>query len=111
MISSHHLATTLLFDVLRRLSQYLNMCMAALDYKVVEAPGACNHFYLKPILVKLERVCYINPILPVSLVDLFAGRRSASRGDPKSGGGGSGDGGSGNKKPCPMCCPRREPHK
>ena len=45
-ISIPHLATTLLFDVLRRWSQYLNRCVAASDSKVVEAPGGRVPFSL-----------------------------------------------------------------
>ena len=39
MISSPHLATTLLFDVSRRWIQYLNRCVAASASEVVEATG------------------------------------------------------------------------
>ena len=46
VISSPNLATTLLFDVLRRWSQYLNRCVAASDSKVVEAPGGRVPFSL-----------------------------------------------------------------
>ena len=54
MISSPHLTTTLLFDVSRRWSQYLNMCVAASASKVAEAPGASAPFSLEPILVDME---------------------------------------------------------
>ena len=40
IISSPHLARTLLYDVLCQWSQNLNRCMAMLASKVVEAPGA-----------------------------------------------------------------------
>ena len=59
MISSPHLATTLLFDVSRRWSQYLNRCVAASASEVEEAPGASDPFSLKPILVELEGGSYI----------------------------------------------------
>ena len=59
----------------------------------------------KPILVELEEGCYAGPVLPVSLVDLVAGRRSVGVSAPKSGSGsrngGGGGGGGGNKKPFP----------
>ena len=45
MISSPHLATTLLFDVSLRWSQYLNRCVSASALEVVEAPGARVPFY------------------------------------------------------------------
>ena len=64
MISSPHLATTLLFDVFQRWSQYLNRCVAALSSEVKEAPGASVPFYLKPILVNLEGGRIMGPILP-----------------------------------------------
>ena len=54
VISPPHLATTLLFDVSRRWSQYLNRCVAALASEVVKEPGASVPFYLEPILVELE---------------------------------------------------------
>ena len=46
VISSPYIATTLLYDVLRRWSQYLNRCVAALDSEVEEAPGASVPFSL-----------------------------------------------------------------
>ena len=75
MISSPHLATTLLYDVSRRWSQYLNRCVAASTSEVEEAPGASVPFSLEPILVKLEGGRYIGPILSAALADLVAGRR------------------------------------
>ena len=54
MISSPHLATTLLYDVLQRWSQYLNRCVAESASEVEEAPGASVPFSLEPILVDLE---------------------------------------------------------
>ena len=72
VISPPHLATTLLFDVSRRWSQYLNRCVAALASEVVKEPGASVPFYLEPILVELEGGRYIGPTLPASLADLVA---------------------------------------
>ena len=54
MVSSPHLAITLLFDVLRRWSQYLNRHVAALALEVEKALGASVPFSLKPILINLE---------------------------------------------------------
>ena len=67
VISSPHLATTLLFDVSRRWSQYLDRCVAVSASEVEEAPGASVPFSLEPILVELEGGRYIGPILPASL--------------------------------------------
>ena len=44
MISSPHLATTLLYDVLRLWNQYLNRCVVASSSEVVEAPGSSAPF-------------------------------------------------------------------
>ena len=79
MISSPHLATTLLFDVSRRWSQYLNRCVAELALEVVEALGVGVPFSLEPILVDLEGGRYIGPILPASLADLVTGSRPAGK--------------------------------
>ena len=109
MISSPHLTTILLYDVLRQWSQYLNRCVAASDSEVVEAPGASVPFSLEPIMVEMEGSRYIGPILLISLTELVAGTQSAGEGSPKSGGcssNGSGDGVSSgsvsrNNKPSP----------
>ena len=74
MTSSPHLATGLLYDVLRRQSQYLNTCIAALASKVLEALGDSIYFFLEPILVYMEGVRYIGMILPIYLADLVTGR-------------------------------------
>ena len=100
MISSPHLATTLLYDVSRRWSQYLNRCVAASASEVAEALGASVPFSLEPILVELEGGRYIGPILPAALADLVSGRRPAGGSAPKGEGGvgGSGSGGGGAQK-------------
>ena len=95
MISSPHLATTLLYDVSWRWSQYLNRCVAALASEVEEAPWASVPFSLEPILIKLEGGRYIGPILPAALAELVAGRRPAGGSAQKGGGGGGGSGGGG----------------
>ena len=102
MVSSPHLTTTLIYDVSQRLSQYLSRCVTASVSEVVEVMGVVVPFSLEPILVNLEVGRYIGPILPVSLVELVGGRRSASGSAPKSGGSGrNGGGGGGNKKHLP----------
>ena len=105
MISSPHLATTLLFYVSRPCSQYLNRCVATSDLVVVEAPGVISPFYLEPILVKMEGGRYIVPILPASIDDLVTGRRPEGGSAPNSGISGGGDDGGddiSNKNPCPI---------
>ena len=104
MISSPHLATTLLYHVSRRCSHYLSRFVVVSASQVVEAPGGSAPFFLEPILVDLEGVRYINPILPVSLANLVAVTQSAGGVPPQSCGGGSnsnGCGGDRNKTPFP----------
>ena len=98
VISSPHLATTLLYDVSRWWIQYLNRCMAASASEVVEAPGASFPFSLKPILVELEGGRYVVRILPLSLSDLLVGRQAAGRNSRGGGDGGGGGGGGGDAK-------------
>ena len=50
MISYPHLDKTLLFDVSRGWSQYLNRRVASSDSEVVEAPGGSIPLSLEPIL-------------------------------------------------------------
>ena len=100
MISSCHLAITLLFDVSRQWSLYLNRCVAALVPESLDALGSNVPFSLKPIMVKLEGGRYIVPILPTSLSELVAntdgrGGDSVSRGGGGGGGGRDGSGSSG----------------
>ena len=95
LISSPHLARTLLFDVSRRWSHYLNSCVSSLALEVEESPGASVPFSLEPILVELVGGRYIGPILQDSLANLVAGRRSAD-GSSTKGGGSGGGGGSGS---------------
>ena len=54
MISSPHLATTLLFDVSWRWILYLNRCVAALASESLDSPGCQVPFSLDPILADLE---------------------------------------------------------
>ena len=97
MISSPHLAKTLMFYVSRRWSQYLNRCAAASAAEVEEAPGASVPFSPEPIMVEMEGGRYTGPIPPASLAELVAGRWPAGRTAPKErGGGGSGGVGGGS---------------
>ena len=102
MISSPHLAMTLLLDVLQRWSQHLNRCVYASDSEAVEALGGSVPFSLEPILVDIEGDRYVGPVFPTSLDDLVSGRRSEGRGATRGGsGGGSSVGGVGDRKPMP----------
>ena len=98
VISSTHLDTTLLFDVLRRWSLYLNSCVAALALESLDAPGCQVPFSLEPILAELEGGRYVGPILLLALGDLVS--RANGRCDGGGGGGSSGSrsncGGSGS---------------
>ena len=103
MISSPHLATTLIFNVLRRWNLYLNRCVAVSASESLDAPGCLAPFSLDPILADLEGGRYLRLILPMALGDLVSrssgrcsgggGGGSGSRGS--SGGGGDGGGGGG----------------
>ena len=53
--------------------------------EMMEAPGTSTPFPLESILVDLEEALYISLILPTSLINLVAGRRSAD-GDTARGG-------------------------
>ena len=83
--------------MLRQWIQYLNRCVDALAYDVVEALGDSTPFSLKQILVDLEWVRYARLILPNYLADLLEVRQSAgggaTRGGVRGGGGSNGDGG------------------
>ena len=54
MISSLHLATTIIFDVLRRWSLYLNRCVVAFAPQSLDDSGCHVPFSLEPILAELE---------------------------------------------------------
>ena len=75
MISSLHLSTALIYDVLRQWSLYLNRYVVVFVSKKMEAPGSNISFLLDPILVELEGGRYVVPILPGPLAELFARRR------------------------------------
>ena len=90
MISSPHIATTLLFDVLRRWSLYLNRCVAASASESLDAPGCQVPFSLEPILAELEIGRHVSPILLLALGELV------SRPNWRGGGGGGSSGGGGS---------------
>ena len=91
MISSPHLATALLFDVLRRWILYLNRCVAASTLESLDAPGCQVPFSLEPILADLYGGQYLGPIPLMASGDLVS--RACGRG---GGGGVSGVSGGGN---------------
>ena len=91
MITSSHLATTLLYDVLQRWPLYLNMRMTALSSEDVGAPRATVPFLVEPILLDLEGGRYVGLLIPANLVDLVSMRRV----DGRNGGSGNGGGSSG----------------
>ena len=90
MISSPHLPTTLLFDLSRRWSLYLNRCVAASASESLDAPGCQVPFSLEPILAELEGGRHVSPILPLALGELV------SRPNWRGGGGGGSSGGGGS---------------
>ena len=97
MISSPHLATTLLFNVMWRWSLYLNRSVAASALESLDALGCQVLFLIKPILAELEGGRYVGLILPMSLRYLvsMANSRDGCDGGSGEGGGGSGCGSSG----------------
>ena len=86
MITTPHLATTLLYDVLCWWSLYLNRCVTASSSEDVGEAGETLLFSLEPILLNLEGGRYVGPLfpLPLPLAELVSGRC----------GGGGGNGGS-----------------
>ena len=70
MISSPHLSTTLIFDVSRRWSLYLNRCVAASASESLYAPGVTSPSRLRWSWQRWVGGQYVGPILPVSVVDL-----------------------------------------
>ena len=54
MISSPHLATTLLFDLLRRWTLYLNRCVAESASEPFDTSGSPVPFLLETILADLD---------------------------------------------------------
>ena len=90
VISSPHLATTLIFDVSGRWILYLNRYVAALVSDYLNAPGSHAPFLLKPILSELEGGRYMGPIIPESLAYLV--NKTSGRG------GGSGVGPTAEKR-------------
>ena len=54
MITSPHLYTTLLYDVFRRWSLYLNKCMGVSSSEVLVATRSMVPFFIKIILLYFE---------------------------------------------------------
>ena len=105
MILSHHLATTLLYNVSHRWSLNLNGCVAALASEALKAPVSNVPFLLEPILVDLEGGALCCPHPPHAAPDLVSGggggSRSARQNGSKrsvSGGSGSGSGNTAEKR-------------
>ena len=94
IISSPHLDMTLLFNISRRWSLYLNRCVAASVSESLDAPRCHVPFLLEPILSDLEGKKYVRPICPTDLRDLVT--RSSGRGGDGGDGGSSSSGGSGS---------------
>ena len=87
MITTLHLAKTLLYDMSQRWSLYLKRCVIASSSEDVWAAGETVPFSLEPILLELEGARYVGLLLTLPLADLGSGRRGGSS---TSGGGGSG---------------------
>ena len=68
MISSPHLSTALLHNVLQRWSLYLNRCVAAFVSEALEDLGANVPFSLDQIIVELKGRRYVGPIWQQRLV-------------------------------------------
>ena len=58
---------TLLYDVLRQWSLYLDRCMAVLESEALEAPGGNIPFSLEPVMVDLEGGAYVGSTPPIKL--------------------------------------------
>ena len=92
MITSPHLATTVIYDVSRLCSLYLNRCVTASSSEDVGAPGSTVPFLLEPILLELEGGRYVGPLFPLPLAELVSRRRGGN--GCNCGSVGTGDGGS-----------------
>ena len=86
IISAPHLATALIYGVLRWWSLYLNRCVDVLASEALKEPGANTPFSLEPIMVDLDGGRKVVLILSVPLVDILAGRRTAGSGGVGGGG-------------------------
>ena len=99
VITPPHLSTALMYDLSRRWSLYLNMCMAASYLEVLESPGSTVTFTMDTILIQLECGRYVSTIIPGAIVDLIViiqdNIRRGGNGSRVSGGSGSGGGKSG----------------
>ena len=93
MITSPHLGTTLLYDVSRWWSLYLNRCVTESSLEDVGQSVATVPFLLDPILLDMEGGWYAVRLLPDPLVDLVSGRCGGGGGNGSGGGGGTIGGG------------------
>ena len=84
---------TLIYDVSRQWSLYLNRCVAALESESLEAPGSNTPLSIYPILLELEGGCYVGPIFPGPFADLLVILSPDEDGSNVGGGSGSGSGG------------------
>ena len=93
MISSPHLATTILFNVSRWLILYLNVCVATSALESLDTPGCHVPFSFEPILAELEGGRYMVPTIPASLANLIhkTGGRGSGGGGVRGRGSGGGD--------------------
>ena len=95
MITTPHLAKTLLYDVSRFCLLCLNRCVPASSSEDVGAAGEKLPFLLEPILLELEGRRYIGPLLTLTLAELVNGRRGVGNGSVGGTGGNGGSGGNG----------------
>ena len=92
MITPPHLATTLLYDVSRWWSLYLNRYVVAPSSENVGAPGATVSLLLEPIFLDMDGGQYFGPFLPMPLDERYSGiQGGGSSGNNGSGGGREGD--------------------
>ena len=77
MVSSPHLATTLLYGVSQRWSLYINRCVDVSASKALESPGANLSFSINTIPFDLEWGRYVGQILPGPLKDLLVWQEAA----------------------------------
>ena len=80
MITSPRLVTTLLYDVSRRWSLYLNRCMTTSSSEDVGVPGAIVPFSVEPMLLELESWRYVGTLLPSTLTEMVSVQHSSGGG-------------------------------
>ena len=82
MILSPHLATKILYDVSRRWSLYLNMCVDASALESLDSLWFNFYFSLDPIMVKLKGGRYVGPIFSESVTYSEKGGTTRMRARP-----------------------------